>query len=515
MGTRALPAGRGTVRMAAQGQGQATKAEGAVADRAAAKAQGAGGEGKAATKAVKVDQTPTVTCIGLSHSRCPVSVREKLAIAQDDWPAAIQELCALTHVQEAAVLSTCNRFELYVLTKNRNQGVKEVNDWLGARADVGARDLAPYTFLLQGNDAVKHLLRVSSGLDSLVLGEGQILSQCKAALAGGQQARSEAGKGQESFGPILDALFKQAVTVGKRVRSETSISTGAVSVSSAAAELAAIELAKRRTDGVSNLAGATCCVVGAGDMARLLVKHLVAKGAKRIEVVNRTPSKAQEIIDSVIAENAEAATREIVVRPLDEMKASMADSAVVFTATGATQPIVDGADAAAMGPVGIDGVSERLWVDISVPRNMAEDIADAPGCVLYNVDDLRGVMEANAEARQDAALQAEGLVLEEVMEFVNWRKSLDAVPAIKALRTKADKIREEELEKALAKLMSSGELTKKQINLVDSLSKSIVNKLLHGPMSAVRGADGGSVEDQLAAVKALESMFSLREDGLM
>ena len=494
--------------MAAQAQGQATKVEGAVAGAA-----GVGAEGKAAKP--KVDQAPTVTCIGLSHSRCPVSVREKLAISQDDWPAAIQELCALTHVQEAAVLSTCNRFELYVLTKNRNQGVREVNDWLGKRADVPARDLAPYTFLLQGNDAVKHLLRVASGLDSLVLGEGQILSQCKAALAGGQVARSEAGKGQESFGPILDALFKQAVTVGKRVRSETSISTGAVSVSSAAAELAAIELAKRRSDGVPNLAGATCCVVGAGDMARLLVKHLVAKGAHRIEVVNRTPAKAQEIIDSVIAENAEASTREIVVRPLVEMMDSMSSSAVVFTATGATQPIVNGADAAKMAPVGIAGVGERLWVDISVPRNMAEDIADTPGCVLYNVDDLRGVMEANAGARQDAALQAEGLVLEEVTSFVNWRKSLDAVPAIKALRTKADIIREEELEKALAKLMSSGELSKKQINLIDSLSKSIVNKLLHGPMSAVRGADGGSVEDQLAAVKALESMFSLREDGLM
>eukprot|EP00882_Tetradesmus_deserticola_P018867 GHRQ01020269.1.p1 GENE.GHRQ01020269.1~~GHRQ01020269.1.p1 ORF type:complete len:245 (-),score=107.09 GHRQ01020269.1:28-762(-) len=206
--------------------------------------------------------------MGLTIHNAPVELREKLAVPEAEWPRAIEELCSYPHIEEAAVLSTCNRMELYVVAVSWHRGVREVEEWLSKSSGVPLDELRPYLFLLRDRDATHHLLRVSGGLDSLVMGEGQILAQVKQVYKVGQNANG--------FGRQLNGLFKQAITAGKRVRSETSISTGSVSVSSAAVELAQLKLPTH------SWADAKVCIIGAGKMSTLLVKHLLSKGCNQV-----------------------------------------------------------------------------------------------------------------------------------------------------------------------------------------------------------------------------------------
>jgi glutamyl-tRNA reductase len=210
----------------------------------------------------------SIIAMGLTIHNAPVELREKLAVPEAEWPRAIEELCSYPHIEEAAVLSTCNRMELYVVAVSWHRGVREVEEWLSKSSGVPLDELRPYLFLLRDRDATHHLLRVSGGLDSLVMGEGQILAQVKQVYKVGQNANG--------FGRQLNGLFKQAITAGKRVRSETSISTGSVSVSSAAVELAQLKLPTH------NWADAKVCIIGAGKMSTLLVKHLLSKGCNQV-----------------------------------------------------------------------------------------------------------------------------------------------------------------------------------------------------------------------------------------
>jgi hypothetical protein len=210
----------------------------------------------------------SIIAMGLTIHNAPVELREKLAVPEAEWPRAIEELCSYPHIEEAAVLSTCNRMELYVVAVSWHRGVREVEEWLSKSSGVPLDELRPYLFLLRDRDATHHLLRVSGGLDSLVMGEGQILAQVKQVYKVGQNANG--------FGRQLNGLFKQAITAGKRVRSETSISTGSVSVSSAAVELAQLKLPTH------NWADAKVVIIGAGKMSTLLVKHLLSKGCNQV-----------------------------------------------------------------------------------------------------------------------------------------------------------------------------------------------------------------------------------------
>lgn len=432
---------------------------------------------------------PVLLSMGLTIHNAPVELREKLAVPEAEWPRAIEELCSYPHLEEAAVLSTCNRMELYVVAASWHRGVREVEDWLSRSSGVPLEELRPYLFLLRDRDATHHLMRVAGGLDSLVMGEGQILAQVRQVHKVGQNA--------PGFGRHLNGLFKQAITAGKRVRSETSISTGSVSVSSAAAELAQLKLPTHKFD------DANVCIIGAGKMSTLLVKHLASKGCKEVTVLNRSLPRAEALA-------AEFPEVKFDIHLMPDLLKCVEAADVVFAASGSEELLLHKADIAAMSsrPEVVGGV--RRFVDISVPRNIAPDINELSGsAIVYNVDDLKEVVAANKEGRAAAAAEAEVLLKEEMRAFEAWRDSLETVPTIKALRNMAENIRAAEFEKAIGKLGEG--MNKKQLKAVEELSKAIVNKLLHGPMTALRcdGSDADAVGQTLANMTALERMFDL------
>ncbi|KAK9843108.1 hypothetical protein WJX74_007123 [Apatococcus lobatus] len=437
-----------------------------------------------------LEKKSSLIAVGLTVHSTPVDVREKLAIPEAEWPRAIEELVSFPHIEEAAILSTCNRMELYVVALSYHRGMREVKEWMSKSSSVPLDKLEPHMFAYRDGDAAEHLLRVAGGLESLVMGEGQILAQVKNVYAVGQNA--------PGFGRQLNGLFKQAITAGKRVRSETSIASGAVSVSSAAAELAQLKLPTHR------LADARICIIGAGKMSRLLVKHLDSKGCGQIILLNRSLPRAQALAE-------EFPNVAFSIRLMSDLMQSVAEADLIFAASGAEDILIHKESIADM-PAAAEAVgSLRRFVDISVPRNIASDISSLEAAVVYNVDDLKEVVAANIEERQKAAAEARELLREEQQMFEGWRDSLATVPTIKALRNKAEAIRMAEFEKAISRLGDG--LTKKQARAVEELSKGIVNKLLHGPMTALRcdGSDPAAVGDTLANMDALERMFVLTE----
>ncbi|KAG8377414.1 hypothetical protein BUALT_Bualt08G0030500 [Buddleja alternifolia] len=433
----------------------------------------------------------SIVVIGLSIHSTPVEMREKLAIPEAEWPRAIGELCGLNHIEEAAVLSTCNRMEIYVVALSRHRGVKEVTEWMSKTSGIPVSEICQHRFLLYDKDATQHIFEVSAGLDSLVLGEGQILAQVKQVV--------KVGQGVVGFGRNISGLFKHAITVGKRVRTETNIAAGAVSVSSAAVELALMKLPE------TSHANARMLVIGAGKMGKLVIKHLVAKGCTKMLVVNRSE-------DRVNAIREEMKDAEIIYKPLSEMLNSAREADVVFTSTSSETPLFLKEQVVDLPPVGPTVGGLRLFVDISVPRNVGACVNELETARVYNVDDLKEVVAANKEDRMRKALEAQTIILEESKQFEAWRDSLETVPTIKKLRAYAERIRAAELEKCVSKM--GDEIPKKTRKAVDDLSRGIVNKLLHGPMQHLRcdGSDTRTLSETLENMHALNRMFSLETE---
>ncbi|PHT50891.1 Glutamyl-tRNA reductase 1, chloroplastic [Capsicum baccatum] len=433
----------------------------------------------------------SIVVIGLSIHTTPVEVREKLAIPEAEWPRAIGELCNLNHIEEAAVLSTCNRMEIYVVALSQHRGVKEVTEWMSKTSGVPVTEICKHRFLLYNNDATQHIFEVSAGLDSLVLGEGQILAQVKQVV--------KVGQGVTGFGRNISGLFKHAITVGKRVRTETNIAAGAVSVSSAAVELALMKLPE------SCHATARMLVIGAGKMGKLVIKHLVAKGCTKMVVVNRSE-------DRVSAIREEMKDVEIIYKPLTEMLNSAAEADVIFTSTASETLLFNKENVLDLPPVASSVGGLRLFVDISVPRNVGACVNELENARVYNVDDLKEVVAANKEDRLRKAMEAQAIISEESKQFEAWRDSLETVPTIKKLRAYAERIRVAELDKCMSKM--GDDISKKTKKAVDDLSRGIVNKLLHGPMQHLRcdGSDSRTLSETLENMHALNRMFSLETD---
>lgn len=417
-----------------------------------------------------------IAVVGLSHKTTPVEIREKLSIPEPQIEAAIAQLSSYPNIEEVAILSTCNRLEIYFIAKDTEPGVREVSQFLADRSQMYLPQLRPYLFVLLHQDAVMHLLRVSAGLESLVLGEGQILAQVKTTHKLGQK--------HKGVGRVLNQLFKQSISAGKRVRTETSIGTGAVSISSAAVELAQMQ--------VSSLDGQRMCVVGAGKMSRLLVKHALAKGATSITIVNRSLHRAESLAGKFPEAN-------ILVRPLSEMLAAIAESDMVFTSTGATEPILHRDNLSSVARVGL------MLFDISVPRNVHANVSEIDGVHCFNVDDLKAVVAQNQESRRQMAMEAEVLLEEELAGFENWWRSLETVPTISCLRRKVETIREQELEKALSRL--GAEFAEKHQEVIEALTRGIVNKILHDPMVQLRAQQ--DIEARRRAMQTLHTLFDL------
>ena len=419
-----------------------------------------------------------IVVIGLSHKTAPVEIREKLSIPEPQIESAIASLLSYPNVDEVAILSTCNRLEIYLVSSETDQGLREVTQFLSEHSKLPISSLRPHLFVLLHQDAVMHLMRVSAGLDSLVLGEGQILAQVKNTHKLGQQ--------YQGIKTILNRLFKQAITAGKRVRTETSIGTGAVSISSAAVELAQMKL--------NSFNGCRVAILGAGKMSRLLVQHLVSKGATEISIVNRSLGRAEKLAKQF-------AEYEIRTHLLADMMSVISESNLVFTSTSATEPILDRVK---LEPV-TKPDSSLMLIDISVPRNIHANVNEIEKVQAFNVDDLKAVVAQNQESRRQIAQEAEGLLEDESITFDIWLRSLETVSTISSLRNKIETIRKQELEKALSRLGS--EFADKHQEVIEALTRGIVNKILHDPMVQLRAQQ--DVEARENCMQTLQTLFNL------
>jgi len=431
-----------------------------------------------------------VHCVGLSIHHAEVEVREKLAIAENDWNTASAEICSGGDVAEAAVLSTCNRFEVYYSATDPHAAMASVTKYLSERSELPVSILRKNLFMLSGDDAVWHIMRVAGGLDSLVVGEGQILSQVR-------QCHLHSIEDDGSGGKVLARMLNNAVSAGKRVRSETAISKGSVSISSAAAELSEAMSTKDLNLPFSE---ARLAVVGAGKMTRLLVTHLAARGLEKITIVNRSLGRPQELQEQFPDVDIE-------IKLMDDLWDVVSRSDIVYTATSAVDYVVD---AQKMEANGLASGRPLMLVDIAVPRNVGEDCNELKNVVAYNVDDLKAVVAKNTAMRQKEMIEAEHLLREESSQFIAWRESLSAIPTINQLQERANLFREEELDKCTRKL-SNANLSAKELEAVERLSRGIVNKLLHGPMAHLRKTE--SIEGKQTTLKELNAMFRLEEEA--
>lgn len=431
-----------------------------------------------------------VVVFGLSHHKASVDVREKLAIPEDEWNDASAQLCSYPAIEEAAVLSTCNRFEIYVAGSNQYDVITAAADFCERRGSLDQMTLRQNIFMLTGEDAIWHLLRVSAGLDSIVVGEGQILSQVKRAYEHGIADDGSSGK-------VISRMLNTAVSSGKRVRSETGISKGAVSISSAAAEFTAMKL--NEDCNLDSMEDANISIIGAGTMARLLLVHLQTQGVKEINIINRSPGR----VDALREEFSDLT---INYHTLDKMAEIMAQSDVVYPSTAATEPIINAEDLNEIMKSRDASRGGLQLVDISVPRNVAKDCDDIEGVASYNVDDLKQVVARNTAKRKKEMIEAEGILRDEMEKYRVWQQSLGAIPTIAKLQEKAEELRLEEFQKASKKL---SKLSAKDQEAVERLSKGIVAKLLHGPMNHLRQQKQG--DDTIAAIESVKQAFQLRD----
>ncbi|MBW4491090.1 MAG: glutamyl-tRNA reductase [Trichocoleus desertorum ATA4-8-CV12] len=423
-----------------------------------------------------------IIVVGLSHKTAPVEVREKLSIPENQIGIAIARLCSYPHIREVAILSTCNRLEIYIAALATEPAAQEVAEFLAEHSHLSSHELNEHLFVFQQQAAVRHLMQVAAGLDSLVVGEGQILAQVKNTYKLGQECNG--------IKRILNQLFKQAITAAKRARTETSIGTGAVSVSSAAVELAQIKVQK--------LSDCRVTIVGAGNMARRLVQHLLAKGATRIAIANRSVERAQELA-------SQFSDVSIPCYPLTEMMALVADSNLVFTSTASTEPLLNQAKLTET----LAHNQPLMLFDISVPRNVDADVNELTHVQVFNVDDLKQVVAQNQESRQQMALEAKGIIEAELESFADWYRSLETFSTISCLREKVEMIREQELEKTLSRLGT--DFAQKHQELIEALTRGIVNKILHEPMVQLRTQR--DLEAQRLAVRTLQMLFNLKTES--
>jgi len=426
--------------------------------------------------------------IGLSHRTAPVEIRERLSIPEQKLEDSLQLLGSEEQVLEASILSTCNRLEIYALLRHPEPGITAMGSFLRQHSGLAYSELTPHLFAYHHEEAVDHLMRVASGLDSLVLGEGQILSQVKKMMRLGQEHRS--------IGPVLNRLLNQAVSTGKRVRTETNLGTGAVSISSAAVELAQLKIGQARgLDELVSLEQEQVAVVGAGRMARLLLQHLQSKGCRGVVLLNRTVERA----DLLAADFPELPVQ---CRPLTDLDHCLSTCSLVFTSTAAAEPIIDAARLSLL-----NRRSSLMLVDIGVPRNIAADVGDLVGVESFDVDDLQEVVARNQETRREIAAEAECLLQEESRLFLEWWDGLEAVPTVNRLRIQLEQIREQELQKALSRM--GPDLSARERKVVEALSKGIINKVLHTPVTNLRAPQPR--QQRHLAMKVLQDLFELHE----
>lgn len=411
----------------------------------------------------------SILVVGLNHKTAPVEVRERIAFGPDILVGALRSLTDYAQIAEGLILSTCNRTEIYGAVNT--DGGKLVVDWLGRFHGLDHERIAPYLYTRLDGEAVSHLLRVASGLDSMVLGEPQILGQVKAAF----QAASASG----STGKLLGRLFQNAFAVAKQVRTDTAIGNSPVSVA-----FAAISLARQI---FSDLSDQTALLVGAGETIELAARHLRQHGVGRILVANRTVERAHSLAVQIDGHAI----------ALTELANQLPEADILVTSTASPLPVIG------------KGTVERalkqrkhrpiFMVDIAVPRDIEPEVGELDDVYLYTVDDLQGVVEEGMRSRREAAERAEEIVKLNTEEFLCWLRSLDAVTLIQDYRDHAERLRDQVLAKALRQLAAG----KPPEEVTAFLAHTLTNKLLHGPSVRLRQAGREGQEELLQAANKL------------
>ena len=410
-----------------------------------------------------------VTCVGLDHLTSPVEQREQLAFAPEDLRPSLLRLtgdnCG------AAILSTCNRTELY--TTAPSGGAKKLIEALNA--EKGASVDAAHFYVLHHEEAVRHLFRVAAGVESMVLGESQILGQVREAMS----AATEAG----TLNGVLSRVFHSAITVGKRARTETQIGRHAVSVSSAA-----VALARKH---VGDLKNKTVLVISAGSTGKLAARSIAESSGARIVVANRTAERAVDVASEI----GPAASG----IPLDRLADVLPQTDVVISGTGAGGFVIGPEHVRpAMGSRNGNGL---LFIDIAVPRDIDPAVRDIPGVLLFDIDDVQALAKSGMDVRQSEVHRVEAIVAEEIADFLAWWDTLDVVPVISALRERAETIRRQELARTLKRLP---DLDEDSIERIEAMTAAIVKKMLDRPIARLK--DGA---DKALYMDALQDLFDV------
>ena len=402
----------------------------------------------------------SLLAIGVNHNTAPVDLREKVAFGPEKLAPALQQLKDHEAVNGSVIVSTCNRTEVYCDVKQGSRN--KLIDWLSHFHQVDKSDLMPSLYIHEEQAAIKHLMRVSCGLDSLVLGEPQILGQVKQAFSDSRE--------QEAVDPAIDKLFQKTFSVAKRVRTETDIGGNAVSVA-----YAACTLAKHIFE---SLADSTVLLVGAGETIELVAKHLAANGCTKMIVANRTVERAQGLASEFGAE----------VISLPEIPEHLHRADIVISSTASPLPILG--KGMVETALKVRRHQPMLLIDIAVPRDIEAQVGDLNDAYLYTVDDLQSIIDSNIEQRKVEAIQAEAIVTEESAAFMSWMRSLQAVDSIRDYRKSANEIREDLLAKSMQALASGADPEK----VMRELSNKLTNKLIHAPTRALQSAaeNGGT-----------------------
>ncbi|MCK0473552.1 glutamyl-tRNA reductase [Halalkalibacter sp. APA_J-10(15)] len=420
-----------------------------------------------------------IIVVGFNYKTAPVEMREKFAFQQSELPTALLQLRQMKSILECTIVSTCNRTEVYVVADQLHTGRHYTKTFLADWFQLPKEDFTPYLDIRENEHAVEHLFRVACGLDSMILGETQILGQVKSSFL---LAQSEA-----ATGTIFNQVFKQAITLGKRAHTETEISEHAVSVS-----YAAVELAKKI---FGQFQGKQVSLLGAGKMSELTAKHLHDNGAQAITVINRTLEKAQ-----VLAEQFRGAAKSF-----SQLEQSLIEADVFISSTGSRDFVVTK-----------EMVSQTLkqrkgrplfMVDIAVPRDLDPRIAEIDDVYLYDIDDLQHIVEANLSERKREAEKIELMIELELADFSQWLTTLGVVPIITALRTKALNVQAETMESIERKLPHLSDREKKVLR---KHTKSIVNQLLRDPITRVKELAGEEDADQ--ALELFTTIFALEDE---
>jgi glutamyl-tRNA reductase len=413
-----------------------------------------------------------VVLLGLSHRTAPPEIRDRHTVPPQRIAEALRALSEYSAVRESVILSTCHRLEIYADVDAYELGVAQLKEFLTTYRAMRVEDFDKYLYTMLGGDAVQQLYRVAAGLDSMLVGEPQIVNQVKEALRIANEAAT--------IGPHLGRLFRTALQTGKRARTETAIGHDVVSLGAAAVELASAHC---------DLRTAHCVVIGAGKMGTAAAKHLRARGAASITIVNRTLRRAQTLAKQIDAQAA----------PLSSLPEALGRAGLVISAVGSGQFLVT----ASMLEAIVLGKRPHLLIDIGVPRDIEPAAAQVGSAVVYSLEDLKEVVDRSLEARQAEIPKVEAIVDEQVEDYLRWYRARSVAPLIASLRHKAEEIRSGEIRKLFARLP---ELDRRQRDIVIAASVTIINKLLHEPVTKLRAtvADTTVADDMQGAFEVVD-----------